>query len=192
MAFCPGPTRGGAKCYPRPCGLGASSGALRFVTGPGAVPLELSIQRLPVEPEDPRREGLIVPDGLQDAQDVTTFYLLQGGHLGGIVAHNQHLRTSVVSNLLGQVLYRELLIKGQSYGSLDAVLELADVARPGVGEELFRRRGREALDALSGSKSKMLREMLAKEQDVVASRAQRRHLKLNDVQPEEEVLAKAP
>ena len=72
------------------------------------------------------------------------------------------------------------------------MVELADVARPAVGEQRLHRRGLEARDALAVALGVALQEVPGQQRDVLPPLAQRRHVDLDRVQAEEKVLAEAP
>ena len=92
---------------------------------------------------------------------------------------------------LGQIVDADVIELRERHRALDAVLQLADVARPGVREQLL---GGVALDArltLCGDRGEALQEVLREKQDVAPARAERRHVNAHDVDPVEEVFAEA-
>src|SRR2546430_13179771 len=90
-----------------------------------------------------------------------------------------------------QVLDRNFAAAGESERSLKDVLELADVARKVIALELLQRRQRETRRRGARLRRKTLEDGARDEADVVAALPQRRHRELDDVDPVEEVLAKA-
>ena len=77
------------------------------------------------------------------------------------------------------------------HGALDGVVELADVAGPGVVEQQLHGRVVEAVEALAVALRVLRQEVTGQQRDVLAALAQRRHRDLDRVQPEEEVLPEA-
>ena len=76
-------------------------------------------------------------------------------------------------------------------GALDRVAQLADVARPGVGDEQLLRGGRELRAADAPPAARRTRGTAGERQDVLRPLAQRRDHDLHDVEPVEQVLAEA-
>jgi hypothetical protein len=76
--------------------------------------------------------------------------------------------------------------------ALDGVVELADVAGPGVAAHARRGLLVEPGDRLAVALDVLLQEMLGEEVDVLAALAQRRQVDLDRVEAEEEVLAECP
>ena len=75
--------------------------------------------------------------------------------------------------------------------AFDAVLQLADVARPVVRAQLRPRLGRDAQRRLPQLARELLQEEIDQRVDVLAPRAQRRDGDREDVDAEEEVFAEA-
>src|SRR4030095_5676250 len=109
-----------------------------------AVFLELAVERLARDAEDLSGGRLVAADGLEHAQDVAPLDLRQRHEIRGVVAQDEHGRAPVVPDRLRQVFHDDALVLRQRDRALDAVLQLADIARPAGGEELLRRRGRDA------------------------------------------------
>ncbi len=84
-----------------------------------------------------------------------------------------------------------VLVPRQGDRALDAVLELAHVPRPAVGEQTLRRRRRDAGHVLAGLARVAREEVLGEQQDVAAARAERRQRQVHDVDAVEEILAEA-
>src|SRR5882724_4891895 len=171
--------------------LNASFGTLasrRLLSG---VAVELAVERLAVEAEHLRRPRPVPADRLHHAQDVAPLDLLERDQLLGIVACDHHVRAAVVADALGQIVHPDALAGGQRHRALHAVLELADVPRPGVGEEPLRHRRREAAHRLRDLPGVMVDEALREEEDVAPAHAQRRQLDADDVQAEVQILAQA-
>ena len=86
-----------------------------------------------------------------------------------------------------------LIVPRQGHGALDHVAQLADVARPGVGQQLLGDAGSESPGTcFFAPVGEVLDEVLRQEQDVGPARAERRQVDLDDVDAEVEILAEAP
>ncbi len=88
-----------------------------------------------------------------------------------------------------QVVGGQLRPLAEHHRALDDVLELADVARPVVGEQRVERARREAADLLAVRLGVLVDEVRHQGGDVALARAQRRQGHRHDVQPVVEVLA---
>src|SRR5438876_11232684 len=130
------------------------------------VAVELAVERLAVEAEHLRRPRPVPADRLHHAQDVAPLDLLERDQLLRIVARDHHVRAAVVADALGQIVHPDALAGGQRHRALHAVLELADVPRPGVGEEPLRHRRREAAHRLRHLPGMMVDEAMREEEDV--------------------------
>src|SRR5438445_615160 len=171
--------------------LNASFGTLasrRLLPG---VAVELAVERLAIEAEHLRRPRPVPADRLHHAQDVAPLDLLERDQLLGIAARDHHVRAAVVADALGQIVHPDALAGGQRHRALHAVLQLADVPRPGVGEQPLRHRRREAAHRLRHLPGVVADEALREKQDVASAHAQRRQLDADDVQAEVEILAQA-
>ena len=73
--------------------------------------------------------------------------------------------------------------------ALDRVIELADVAGPGVLEQHLHRAALEAGEPLAVALRVLAEEVLRQQRQILAAVAQRRQPDLDRVQPEEQVLA---
>ena len=80
---------------------------------------------------------------------------------------------------------------GEDDRALDDVLQLADVARPGVANQGLHDRGRDGLDPPAHPPGELLGEMADQPRDVVAALAQRRQHEREHVQAVVEVAAEA-
>ena len=81
--------------------------------------------------------------------------------------------------------------RGEDDRPLDDVLQLADVARPGVADQGLHDRGRDGLDPPAHPPGELLGEVADQPRDVVRPLPQRRQHEREDVQPVVEVLAEA-
>ena len=136
------------------------------------VALELAVERLAIEAEHLRRERLVAADGLEHAQDVAALDLLHRHELGGIVAGDDDVRAPVARGPSRAGRRPTICSKrGERDRALDAVLQLAHVARPGVGERASRPpRARGRRPACRARVAKRVEEVL-REQEHVARRA---------------------
>src|SRR5207249_2797418 len=98
-------------------------------------------------------------------------------------------RRLVVPQFFRQIVDAERLEARERDRALDAVLQLADVARPRVRHQPLGRRGRQALDVVAVDRGEALEEALREEEDVAAARAERRRVDPDDVDSIEEILA---
>ena len=87
-----------------------------------------------------------------------------------------------------QVLDPHVIELGEGHRSLDAVLQLSHVARPGVREERVRGAPGEA-EHPALARLGAAQHVVGDRQDVAAAQAKRRDLDVDDVDPVEEVLA---
>ena len=151
----------------------------RFAEG-----LELFRPRLRVRPE--------AADGLKATVQDNLAWLdpLMAGKQW-IVGRDQQVRALVGPHRVRQVGHRDLLVLGERDRALDAVLQLAHVAGPAVGEKLLGRRGCDAAHPLASARRVHIDEVLGQEQDVSTAGAQGRHLDVDHVDAEVEVLAEA-
>src|SRR6266478_5202255 len=159
--------------------------------GGDLVLLELAVERLAADPEHPRGERLAPADRLHHTQDVAALDLLERRELGRIVARDEHVRALEAADLLREIVEADRLVPREGDRPLDAVLELAHVAGPDVGEQALRGLGREPGDALAGLRGVAVDEVLREEEHVAAARPQGRHLYVDHVDPEVEILAEA-
>src|SRR5262245_31553596 len=113
------------------------------------VALELAIQRSAIETQHLGGGGLVPTNRLEHTQDVAPLDLLHRQKSGRLYAWSRELARAVVSDLLGQIVHRQLLVSSESDRALDAVLQLTHVAGPPVGEQLFGGRRPDAPDRLS-------------------------------------------
>ena len=95
-------------------------------------------------------------------------------------------------DLLGQAVDRDRLAVLDGHDALDDVLELADVARPGIALEQADDVGREPLRLLAHLVAVFLEEVGDEDGDVLDPFAERRHVDGDDVQAVEELLAELP
>src|SRR3989475_895322 len=168
------------------CASGALSRALR-----NAVLPHLGVQRGTAEAEQ-RRRGLLVPArALQRLQNRRALDLFQRarGHLGGGDGRRGAAVSGKVLEGLGQIGRRDLASARDEHGALDRVLQLADVARPGVGEEAAIRLGGDRVDRPRVLGGVALEEGAHQDRNVLAPLAQRRHRDRHRVDPEVEILA---
>src|SRR5262249_14832365 len=84
-------------CVLRICG----SAATRRLLGLRPA-VELAVERLPIEPQDPGREGLVSARCFEDLHDVALLDLFERHELGGIVASDEHVGRAVAPHLLGE------------------------------------------------------------------------------------------
>ena len=127
------------------------------------------------------------PAGLaQDAEDVLPLGVGQRDRRGG-----RRRRPATAAGL--QVAERDLQRRARREDdrALDDVLQLADVARPGVAHQGVHDRGRDGLDLPAHPPGEPLGEMADQQRDVVAALAQRRQHDREDVQAVVEVAAEA-
>src|SRR5262245_24092466 len=75
----------------------------------------------------------------------------------------------------------------ENRGTLDRVFELADIARPIVGDGAIEKRGRDSLKRLAQLAGDLCKEVADERRDVLAPLAQRRDRHRKDVEPIEEV-----
>ena len=80
----------------------------------------------------------------------------------------------------------------QNHCPLDAVLQLADVSRPGVGIELIKRRDGQHERFLVQIAAETIDKVPGQNHDVLRAFAQRRNLNREDRQPEKEIFAELP
>jgi len=104
---------------------------------------ELPVQRAPVETEHLCGQRLVSAHGLEDAQDIPALDLFHRQKLRRIVALDSDARALELAHTLGQIVDADVVELRESDRALDAVLQLAHVARPRVREQLV---GRVALD----------------------------------------------
>ena len=100
-----------------------------------------------------RGERLVAADGLEHAQDVAPLHLLERHQL----RRDRRSPTStceppVGADLLGQVVDGDLVEARRARRALDAVLQLAHVAGPGVGEQPLAAAGAMPDDPLAGAR----------------------------------------
>ena len=91
-----------------------------------------------------------------------------------------------------QIVEGELLIRAEHDGPLDGVLQLADVARPIVGEERVERSRSQQADRLVVALRILLHEMVHQRRDVPFAPAQRRHDHGDHVEAVEQLVSEAP
>src|ERR1700742_3889648 len=100
------------------------------------VPAELAIERLPIDPEEAGRLGLVPVGLLQDTRDVARFERIPGGE--GIVLEARLARGGHVE-VREEIRLRDVVVARERDRRLDPVLQLAHVPREAVGEEGARR-----------------------------------------------------
>src|SRR5262249_12907147 len=88
-----------------------------------------------------------------------------------------------------QILHAEQASGGEDGGSLHGIAELTEVAGPGVAGEGLLRLGREALDLLAHLPGEEGEEVL-RQDELIGPLAERGQGQLDDVQAEQQVLAK--
>ena len=151
---------------------------------------QLAIQRFSVEAQGPGGQGPISRHALEYVQDVPSLDFLQRRQLAGITAIDQQLRRrrrgSSPANLR-----RSADRAWSGRPPVRYVAQLSHIAWPGVSEQFFSDRLRQADDPLSRSRGKGLKESLGQKQDVGTAGAKGWQLQLNDVDAEEEILAEA-
>src|SRR5437870_9434127 len=114
------------------------------------VPLELAVEGLAIEAEDLCRERPVASHALEHAEQVPALHLVERHELSDAVAL-WRMRGPARPEVLRQVVDGDRVVAGEGHGMLDAVLELAHVARPGVGEETLGDLRRETRDRLAGT-----------------------------------------
>src|SRR5213083_875258 len=107
---------------------------------------ELLAQRLAGDPQDFRGPALVRLDPLHDLVDVGTLHLRQRPKLLRPLLTRQLDRLG--RELERQVLRLDVVGGAQDDEALDEIAQLADVARPGIGEHEALGLGREPLDRL--------------------------------------------
>src|SRR5206468_6924414 len=110
---------------------------------PQPVLLDLPVQPLPVDPEQPRRLVLVAPALAQRGGEQAALDLLERRHVaqidGGCVGGREPAHGG------GQVVERDRVGDREREGALDRVLQLAHVAGPAVDAQALHRLGGEAL-----------------------------------------------
>src|ERR1700689_971314 len=114
---------------------------------------------------------------LQDRKDVLPLHFLKRGE--AIPIPISPLRRAGLEIAEGNLEQRAL---GKDDRSLDDILQLPDVARPGVTNQRVHGFRRDGVDLLGHIKSKVLREMTNKERYIVSALAQWRNVNGKDVQ----------
>src|ERR1041384_2441176 len=158
----------------------------------GAPALELAVQRAAIDAEQLRRHRLVAVELMQHACDVAAFDFVHGQDLVRPQTWDADVARSIVADLLGKIVHRQLVEARERDRALDAVLELANVSRPGVPHQLLGHRRRQADHALGRLIRVLPQEVLCEKQHIVASDAPRRNIDPQDVDPVEEILAEPP
>ena len=107
-------------------------------------------------------------DRLEHPEDVAPLDFLHRYELGRVVACDEDVRRTVVADPLGKIVHDDLVEARERDRALDAILQLAHVAGPGVGDELRGGRGGDAATALRRSLRERLEEVLREREDVAA------------------------
>src|SRR5439155_8083927 len=79
----------------------------------------------------------------------------------------------------------------EEHGTLDGVIQLADVARPRMGEQRPHRAGVERGDRFPVARHVTPKEVHGERRDVLAAFAERRQLELDRVETKQEILAES-
>ena len=101
------------------------------------------------------------------------------------------MRGVVLLHPVGKVLNGDVIIDRQGHRALDAVLQLAHVAGPTVGQEFLCGLATEPGHLLPAPRRVLLEKVLRQQQDVSAASTQRRNTKVDHVQPVEQIAPKA-
>src|ERR1700722_13597434 len=151
--------------------------------------LQLSIERAAVHAECARRGCLVPTERLENLLHVASLHLFDGNDRRRRAARVEtHARRLELPDALRQIVDTHGVELGEGGGSLDAVLELADVAGPGVTGEALGGGARQPDDALGFA---AMQEALREQEHVVLPLPQRGDLNLDDVDAVIEVLPEA-
>src|SRR6266566_3190738 len=151
--------------------------------------LDLPIQPLPVDPEQPRGLVLVAPALAQRGGEQATLGLLERRHVARIDGGRVGGREPAHGG--GQVVQRDRVGDREREGALDRVLQLAHVAGPAVDAQALHRLGGEALRRHLVLAAEALEEVLDQQRDVLRPGAQRRQREVHHVEAVVEVLPEA-
>src|SRR5690606_16005242 len=126
-----------------------------------------AVERPAIDPEHPGGLRLVATGRRQDLAHVATLELGQRDQLGGGVGAYDHARALVIADLFRQLVYGDLVVPGERYRALDAVLEFAHVPGPVIVDQLARRLGRYALDGSVQPRGDAGHEVLRQDQHVL-------------------------
>src|SRR5581483_551642 len=157
---------------------------------PQPILLDLAVEPLPVDPEETRRL-VLVPVALPERRrEQATLGVFEGRDVRRLAG--ARLRCDPAADRGGEVVDADRVGNREREGALDRVLELADVARPGVGGEPRHRLGRDPLRGDLVLTAEPIEEVRDQARHVVRSGPERGHLDVDDVQAVEEVQAEPP
>ncbi len=129
---------------------------------------------------------------MADVAAVARQSLLDEKRLHLFDAHVFEARAAFTRGAQREVCRLDLGILRHEHSALHHVIQLADVALPGIVEQQLQRGVIEAADPLPVALRMRRQEMRRQQRNIFAAFAQRRQMNLNGVEPEQQILAKAP
>src|SRR2546428_1902320 len=148
------------------------------------MPLEAPVKRAPAQPEGLRRLAHVPLKTRQGLLDQITFNFFEAQ----IFQSRRGLAPSAQAEIAGA----EYLVLTQQDRSLDGVVELPNVSRPGMFEQGLSGGRVEPAQAIPVTLRVLAQEVRGKRENVLAALAERRQVNLDGVETKEQVLAKAP
>src|SRR5207247_150098 len=145
--------------------VGAAAGPF-----PRTIPRKLACKRLSIDAQHLRRTALVPADSLEYPEDVAPIDLLERRQVDGLAGGEGGTLATPGTDVLRQVLYANLLAHGERHRPLDAVLQLADVARPRVIKQALGRCAGKTAHPLAGVLTIPLDVVLGEQQHVRATR----------------------
>ena len=115
---------------------------------------KLPIQRLSLDTQDPGSGSLVPLNRVEHVHDIATFNFFHAQELGRITTRNDHVGAPVDSHPLRQIVDAEFTEAGQRDTTLHAILKLANVSRPGVGNSRSATAGEMAITSLLAASAK--------------------------------------
>ena len=120
----------------RPSGMTQNVPAKMSQPSLDSVRLELSVQCASIKAERGRSLGLTAVHSFQDLQDVASLHFIHRQETLRVLERKHEILALKVADMGGQVFERDVLVFRERHGPLHAVLQLANVARPRIGEQL--------------------------------------------------------
>src|ERR1039458_8341621 len=143
-----------------------------------AIALELVMKRNPVDVEDLRGAALVAAAIFKHAENVGTLDLVEAlagcSGRGGLCLENK-------------ILLAQLRLLRHNHGTLDCILQFADVAHPGLLLQLVHSRGSDSSDVLVHGESELAHEMFDERRNVFPTLAQRGQFDAEYVEPVKQV-----
>ena len=138
--------------------------------------IDFSINRMPANTQDPCSSGNIPTGPFKGGKNFCRF-ICRRFH------RRLPVRILICWNFYRYVLFSNYFFSAQHKRSLNGVLKLSDVARPGIVKEPIQHSIRHALDIFFIAYAEFLAKMINQQRNILHPIPKRRHVDLHDIEP---------